>query len=270
MASLNSLATGSKRPRIEASSDEESRSKVAHRSPEFDPSLCAFLRPDNPKLTNQHALIAQQVDNHSRDLHECLRRLLYTTSNMPDFPLDLWVNILLDDFVDFDAILSCHDRSNWDTRKVTISDQGHIIPIASPKPHKRVSSFTDWNLCWERYAHAVIFVYPSRIAELDTYATHITRLFNDESFGRDIKRVLDYDRMVRKLVGRDRGVLFNETARFETFKHEVYILAMNSLADNAERLIGNVNHGRNGGGRRRGVTVQPFDSLVFIVEATFF
>ncbi|ESK86767.1 hypothetical protein Moror_15168 [Moniliophthora roreri MCA 2997] len=176
------------------------------------------------------------------------------STTTPETSTNLWVNILLDDFIDFDAILSYHDRSNSNTRKVIISDvdQGHIIPTPSPKPHQRVFSLTDWYFCWRRHAHAVMFVYPSRIAELDTYATHITQLLNDEFFGRDTNRVLNYDRMVRKLVGSDRGVLFNETAKFETFKHEIYTLAINNVADDAERLIGNGNHSRNGGGRRRG------------------
>ncbi|KAI3614552.1 hypothetical protein WG66_009794 [Moniliophthora roreri] len=99
-------------------------------------------------------------------------------------------------------------------------------------PTRTRVNLTDWYFCWRRHAHAVMFVYPSRIAELDT--------------------VLNYDRMVRKLVGSDRGVLFNETAKFETFKHEIYTLAINNVADDAERLIGNGNHSRNGGGRRRG------------------
>lgn len=142
-------------------------------------------------LTPRHFEIMKLVENHSRDIDECVR-LITNRCNVPDFPPDLWKSILLDRFIKFEDILA-----------------DELIPWP-------VNPAFDWYTAWSVYSDALTTIFPSRAVELRKYERHISYLFRTTPVSLH-GRVLAYDRAVRKFVGSRRSVLFDELGKFQHY-----------------------------------------------------
>ncbi|KAJ7225914.1 hypothetical protein GGX14DRAFT_348534, partial [Mycena pura] len=125
----------------------------------------------------------------SVDIKEAVR-VLTNSPLAPAFPPSLWKFVLLDQFVDFDLILS----NTYSTE---------------PEEHHHL-----WiNAFWVWY-NAVTFAFQGRQAELQVYWKHINGLFNSRNPAFH-GRVIAYDRATRLEVGKTRSLIYNSIDRLQ-------------------------------------------------------
>ncbi|KAK0471546.1 hypothetical protein IW261DRAFT_1597208 [Armillaria novae-zelandiae] len=163
---------------------------------EKQPPKAAFPFAQNSEestITPLHRQIRHYIDVYTSDLAEALRSLSLSFG-APTFPYDQWKNVLRDVYVDFDRIY------------------GYDIDL-----ERKVCDAWSWMSAFDTYKAAVLFAFPGREAELETYYQHIENLFfyRKRSFH---GHIISYDRAVRKFVGGRRDVLFNEIAKFDNIR----------------------------------------------------
>lgn len=186
---------GRRRPRDEAelTSDDSERQKKARKitgNPHSDQDENEFrwtadATIANAALTGNHLLVMQQIKIYQKDLDKALQSL-YNSACNPYFPEHLWKAILEDKAVNFDDIYA-------DTHPKT--SKGHDA--------------SSWLVTWEMYARAVEFAFPMRQLELRNYGEHIRGLFSRTTQSAH-RNILGYDIAVRKLIGSQRGLLFDD------------------------------------------------------------
>ncbi|KAF9078686.1 hypothetical protein BDP27DRAFT_1310014 [Rhodocollybia butyracea] len=184
-----SLNRHSNRKRAHSPSGEDKE----HKKPKPGKSKFTWLTDETDEefdLTPRHLEILKLVENHSRDIAECVR-LVTNKCNVPYFPPDLWKSVLLDRFIEFEDILA--------------DDELPPVSIAF-----------DWYAGWRAYSNALTTIFPSRAAELRKYEQHISYIFRTTPVSLH-SRVLAYDRAVRKFVGSRRSVLFDELGKFQHY-----------------------------------------------------
>ncbi|KAJ7634577.1 hypothetical protein FB45DRAFT_675999, partial [Roridomyces roridus] len=147
---------------------------------------------------------------YSLDVKESIR-LASVDLRKPAFPDSLWRDVLLDRFVDLDAVIAGQFAVEPDEAQHVVIGE-HQLEIKKPKVVSRITNHGDWIIAWRLYERAVNFAFRGRNLELETYANHMHDLFASwhHSFH---YRVLNYDRAARNVIGQNHGILFSDIYR---------------------------------------------------------
>ncbi|KAJ7845932.1 hypothetical protein B0H13DRAFT_1540950, partial [Mycena leptocephala] len=167
---------------------------------------------DSIVLTAEHQNVLQQVEVYSQDPKEAVRDLL-NSFHAPALPESLWKPVLLDRFVDFDAILSGSYAVEAEEPQQLVLGDSHL-EIKKPKVVARVTTHGQWINAFRTFEEAVNFAFDGRYRELRTYWTHINDLFSSRHSSLHA-RIINYDRAARVFVGQRRDVLLSEISKFQ-------------------------------------------------------
>ena len=106
-------------------------------------------------------------------------RSLQGRRERPGFPNRLWKGLLLNKYIDFRQIIDDHYAvMPTYSDAITLRDEAELtFSRAPPSRKKLVGSHGDWTITWQKYQHAVCFVYLHRALELEKYHEHIVDKF---------------------------------------------------------------------------------------------
>jgi hypothetical protein len=168
----------------------------------IDLELIPFGRPspDSVKLPDDLRLTHELQDNYGRD-PACAKAILLRNPSRPEFPSNLWENVLANTFIDFNQIFS-----------------QLFCPL-----DRQISGSGDWAYTWDIYERAVLFAFPHRELELQQYKKHIQEIFIalPDHASKDILR---YDNRVRTRVA-DSGSL--RLCDFSAFNSDFLLIMAN-------------------------------------------
>jgi hypothetical protein len=161
--------------------------------PPIDLELIPFGRPNSVKLPGDSRATHELQDNYGRD-PAYAKAILLRDPSRPEFPSNLWENILANTFIDFNQIFS---------------------QIFHPV-ERQISDFGEWAYTWDKYEKAVLFAFPHRELELQQYKKHIQEIFLFLAQPGVYKDVLQYDRRVRKRVAESGSLRLCDFSEFSS------------------------------------------------------
>jgi hypothetical protein len=139
--------------------------------------------------------IARQRINAFKQDKSASVNIILAFAGRPDFPESLWKQVIFGEYVDFEKLLAEYTYNSSEDRV-------------------NVSTFLEWQCCWDRYADAVTYIFKERSNEITAYGIYLGGLFR--SFQQDVHdRIILYDAAVRKSVARQGDLLFTDHARFD-------------------------------------------------------
>jgi hypothetical protein len=139
---------------------------------------------------------------------------------MPEFPPHLWKDILANRLIDFGHLVD-HKQTHA-LRYDDAVDLGNGIEIflgANTRSKTKLLSDGQWSQAWDLYAEAVVWAYPHRNAELQTYRRHIVRRFNATG----AVLTIEYDQAARKFFHTNPQFSFNNIGELQDVLHDVYL-----------------------------------------------
>ena len=157
----------------------------------IDLDLIPFGRPVSAKLPDDLRRTHELQDNYARDLAHA-EVVLLNDQSRPEFPSDLWKNVLTNTFIDFDPIFN-------------------QFQFFSPEC-RQISGSGDWVFAWNRYEKAVLFAFPHREVELLRYKNHIQELFL--TLPDSPKTILRYDKRIRTRVAESDNLRLCDISEF--------------------------------------------------------
>ena len=97
----------------------------------------------------------------------------------PPFPDGLWMDVLLDRYIDFDSVFSGYYTTNSDTRHTqSLGDIEFVVNGgANPKPNKAVCNHGEWAITFTITKAAILFAYPHHTREYIEYEKFIVGQF---------------------------------------------------------------------------------------------
>ncbi|KAF7293519.1 C3H1-type domain-containing protein [Mycena indigotica] len=144
----------------------------------------AFFRPTGATeefldsiLPAKVLLVSARVQVYSEDIKEAVRHA-HTSPWMPSFPPNLWKQVLLDQYVDFD-----HIRANTYATEperpveLVLGETGFDVQVRKPKVVSTIATAGQWNTAFWIYSEAVNSAFQGRAAELQTYHRLINAAF---------------------------------------------------------------------------------------------
>lgn len=179
----------------------------------FDPKLLHFTSSSSAESRLHPSLV--QINklkaNYRSDLTASVQIILDAV-DLPEFPPNLWRDIIQGFFIEFDKLLSAsHSISGDPTEVKRVGDVE--LHTNSIKITRHVVDKLDWTEAFTIWASAVKFAFPGRDQELERYGTHILKLFKGTG-ERYHNTVIDYDRAVRTRVGRSNTLRYCDFAEF--------------------------------------------------------
>ncbi|KAJ7065761.1 hypothetical protein C8F01DRAFT_982130, partial [Mycena amicta] len=153
----------------------------------------------------------------------------------PGFPRNLWKAVLLDEYVDFDAILTSTYAVEADESDQFVVGEDYL-EVKKPKLVSRISDRGQWITAFWTWYEAVIFAFPERRTELQTYFRHINDTFSSKSANVHW-RVINYDRAARVHICRTKALLFDDISEL-TGVRDAH-LSNNGVRVNAPQPNGN-------------------------------
>ncbi|KAJ7460790.1 hypothetical protein FB451DRAFT_986916, partial [Mycena latifolia] len=166
---------------------------------------------DSIVLSPEHHNVQEQVELYSRDPKEAVRDLL-NVFHTPALPNSQWKPVLLDGFVDFNAILTSSYAIDAEEPQQLVFSDTHL-EIKKPKMVTKVSTHGQWINVFRTFEDAVNFAFAGRSRELHTYWNHINDLFSSRHHSQHA-RIINYNRTARVFIGTRRDVLLNEVHKF--------------------------------------------------------
>jgi hypothetical protein len=157
----------------------------------IDLELIPFGKSDSVKLPDDLRITHELQDNYGRD-PAYAKAILLRDPSRPEFPPNLWENVLANTFIDFNQIFS---------------------QILSPVERK-ISGFGDWAYTWDKYEKAVLFAFPHRELELQRYKKHIQEIFLSQP--EESENVLQYDHRVRTRVAESGSLRLCDLSEFSS------------------------------------------------------
>jgi len=194
------------------------------------------------------------------------KTLLRTAAGLPDgIPSSQWDRILRGESVDLHQILSSmHCVQLNDERKGRLGESEVVFAVAEAK--RQVKTGSEWSAAFRKASRAILFLFPHRQEELDTYSEYIESLFAAKQPGSH-HRVVLFDSAVRNLVGGGQNTLLTDLSRFQAL-HESILqadgveYASGSTGANSKRA-GNSKSGggnSNGGKGKKGEVCRRFNT----------
>ncbi|KAJ7717110.1 hypothetical protein DFH07DRAFT_762113 [Mycena maculata] len=166
---------------------------------------------DSMVFTPEHQDLLRQIEVYSQDPKGTVCDLL-NTFDAPALPETQWKNVLLDRFVDFDAILTSSYAIEPEEPQQLVLGDAHL-EVKKSKMVAKVSTHGQWINAFRIFEEAVNFAFEGRYRELRTYWTHINDLFSSRHPSLHA-RILNYDRAARVFVGQRRDILLSEVEKF--------------------------------------------------------
>ncbi|KAI0055194.1 hypothetical protein BV25DRAFT_1790845, partial [Artomyces pyxidatus] len=184
----------------------------------LDESILPFSRGPDPadQLSGPLRDILRHKENYSRE-PKLARRSVLSAPDCPEFPHNLWRDVLAGNYVDLDRVYVGRYEINGDAEE-SHSLGSHTIRSNTFRFDGSVTELGSWITAWDSYANAVRFVYPSRERELQLYRDYISQLF--AACPQHPDRVVRFDRAVRIRVGRSNRYLLSQAAEF----HDLHTL----------------------------------------------
>jgi hypothetical protein len=159
----------------------------------IDLKLIPFGRPGSVKLPDDLRLTHELQNNYGRDPAHA-KAILLRDSSRPEFPSNLWENVLANTFIDFNQIFS-----------------QVFCPV---DVERQISGPSDWGYTWGKYEKAVLFAFPHRELELQQYKNHIQELFLAAPDSH--KSILKYDNRVRTRVAESSSLRLCDLSEFNS------------------------------------------------------
>ncbi|TFY77495.1 hypothetical protein EWM64_g6516 [Hericium alpestre] len=180
----------------------------------LDESIIPFMRDGaSARLNKQLRDTLRLKENYTRNL-DSAKQLVISNPEVPEFPQALWKDVLANNFIDLDKVLSGEYSTTGDPKVVEkFGDTGYAFMAGDLKPSKAVRSHGEWTIAWESYTEAVLFAYPHRQKELRVYSAEITRLFCATTLD-FADRVIQFDCTARSRVSKSNQLLLSDLGNF--------------------------------------------------------
>ncbi|KAJ7210344.1 hypothetical protein GGX14DRAFT_625295 [Mycena pura] len=186
--------------------------------PKVDPSEYAWRARaqdflDTIYFTPEHRRVLDQVELYSRDIKAAVSDIIVAPF-VPALPYGQWKNVLLDQFVDLDSILSNSFATEpEEPQQLLLGDVG--LEIKKSKVVSKITTHGQWINGFRAYEEAVNFAFEGREKELRTYWTHINDAFSSRHVSLHWHyRIINYDRAARVFVGQRRNILLSDITHF--------------------------------------------------------
>lgn len=194
------------------------------------------------------------------------KTLLRTAAGLPDgIPSSQWDRILRGESVDLHQILSSmHCIQLNDERKGRLGESELVFAMAEAK--RQVKTGSEWSTAFRRASRAILFLFPHRKEELDSYAEYIESLFAAKQPSSH-HRVILFDSAIRNLVAGGQNTLLTDLEKFQAI-HESILqadgveYASGGSGANSKRTGNSKSGGGNskGGGGKKGDVCRRFNS----------
>ncbi|EIW86551.1 hypothetical protein CONPUDRAFT_43553, partial [Coniophora puteana RWD-64-598 SS2] len=142
---------------------------------------------------------------------------ILNTVDSPPCPWSEWLNLVTGQAVNLETIHAATNSSAIGYNETADVGSSFEISFRGAEEARAIKRYGDWVTCWTYAMDAYAFLFPWRTRELVDYMRHICQLFTSTTESVHA-RVLSYDRAVRLLIGRQRGVRFNDFATFEPLR----------------------------------------------------
>jgi len=80
---------------------------------------------------------------------------------------------------------------------------------------KEIQIYGEWTIAYTRYMHAVLFMYPHRLKELEDYQEYMVSQFGAFPDICDQYKVIDFDKAFRLCVGQSNDLLLTNYHQFQ-------------------------------------------------------
>ena len=151
--------------------------------PPIDPKLKLTL-----KLTNNYSINLKTSKQAVLGFPRCLI-----------FPDTQWNNVLLDQYVNFDKILTGYyalKSNHRDKQTIRNFDISVNTGGSSTKTQKEIRIYGEWTIAHTRYMCAILFVCPHRFRELEDYQEYMAGQFGAYPDISDQYKVINFDKAV--------------------------------------------------------------------------
>ncbi|KAJ7069560.1 hypothetical protein C8F01DRAFT_1113180 [Mycena amicta] len=134
----------------------------------------------------------------------------------PRFPASLWKYVILNQFVDFDAIIANTFTAEPDqAQQIVIGDTG--IELQKAKTVSKITTHAQWNSAFWQFYAAVTFAFPNRQNELQTYWNYVNSLFTAAHPGTH-SRIIQFDRAARGEISQTPRLLYSDVSELAACK----------------------------------------------------
>ncbi|TFY81460.1 hypothetical protein EWM64_g2544 [Hericium alpestre] len=155
----------------------------------------------------------QLKENYMRNL-DYSKQLVVSNPDVPEFPPSLWKDVLANNFVDLDKVLSGNYSTSGEPKVIEkFGDTGYAFTAGDIKASKSICSHGEWTIAWNSYYDAVVFAYPHRQRELRLYATEINHFFG-ANLAEFADRVIQFDRAARSCAAKSNRLLLSDIGNF--------------------------------------------------------
>ncbi|TFY79020.1 hypothetical protein EWM64_g4992 [Hericium alpestre] len=131
----------------------DERSELSGRQ-KLDKSLIPFAATDTCTICSLGTDLRETLhlkENYTRNL-EGVRQIAISSPTVPEFPQALWKDVLANNFVNLDKVLSGEYTISGDPKVIEkFSDTGLSISLGEQKPSCAVSNHGEWTIAWGSY-----------------------------------------------------------------------------------------------------------------------
>jgi hypothetical protein len=194
----------------------------------IDPSLFPFGQDVfSSQLDDELKLTLKLKENYLRDV-KFVKTQIASQPDLPDVPPTIWDDIVRDAFVDFDKIVSSHFSLEGDSREVKQLGDFEVITGGSSKSKRTIATQADWFLSWNKYKRGVIYLYPHRVFELQSYEDYMLGQFT----AAPDHLIINLDKAIRSRVGRANNLKLSSFDKFSNLYTSQVLLAARGTNSN--------------------------------------
>jgi hypothetical protein len=205
-----------------------------------------------PTLSPELAKTRSQLAEYSKDPKYVLGTILNSTRHIA-FPESEWLAIVKGQAVDLNKVITSQFSVSHERQRAESIGDGVQLLFGSSTPTKTVNTQSDWITAWTRAAEAIIFVFPHRRRELETYRQYVMDLFTS-SAEHVHERIILLDRKLRNEAAGRRDLELSDCRQFSHWERSflndngaAYLESKPKAKDSSGRGAGN-----NGGGGKDG------------------
>lgn len=159
-------------------------------------------------------------ENFLRDV-PLVKASLLAQPNLPPLSTNLWDFIIRSAYVDLDKVFDSNFSVQPVEHEAEIAGSGIRIVLpggsSSSSTRRTIRSSGEWTVAWHKYKRAVLYVYPHRSEELDTYEAYVIGLFG--SYRQTLHpNIILLDRAIRHLAAECNSVLLSDPIRFSNLE----------------------------------------------------
>ncbi|KAF8589813.1 hypothetical protein K439DRAFT_1331586, partial [Ramaria rubella] len=135
---------------------------------------------------------------------------LLVQPNCPDFPDTLWIDVLLNHYIDLDKIYTAYSTLMPEYKQTeTIGDFEIVVHSSGTnKNAKTIKTHGEWTIAFDALKRAVLYAYPHRVDELAQYERFIIGQFHAIHNVALHSRIIHLDQAIRGRVSRSNTLFF--------------------------------------------------------------